>query len=99
VVKTEIVEEEEKIRIEKTIPEFERKLGQYLNSFNKFILEAVEHIKRSPYPYDANAPLSQARAVLKGILEMAKETKLLEDRLVKLTKTEKKLLKKEQKTA
>ena len=99
VVKTEIVEEEEKIRIEKTILEFERKLAQYLNSFNKFILEAVEHIKRSPYPYDANAPLSQARAVLKGILEMAKETKLLEDRLVKLTKTEKKLLKKEQKTA
>jgi hypothetical protein len=99
VVKTEIVEEEEKIRIEKAILEFERKLGQYLNSFNKFILEAVEHLKRSLYPYDANAPLSQARAVLKGILEMAKETKLLEDRLIKLTKTERKLLKKEQKTA
>jgi len=53
----------------------------------------------SPYPYDANAPLAKARTVLKDILEMAKETKALEEKLIRLTKSEKKLLKKERKTA
>jgi hypothetical protein len=99
IIKAEIREEEEKIRIEKTIFEYETRLGQYLNSFNGFLMEAVDHIRGSPYPYDANAPLSRARIVLKDILEMAKETKALEDKLIRLTKAEKKLLKKEQKTA
>jgi len=57
-VKKEIVEGEVKLKIEKAILEFERKLGNYLNSFNQSILEAVEHIRGSMYPYDANAPLS-----------------------------------------
>ena len=62
-------------------------------------MEAVNHIRGSPYPYDANAPLSRARIVLKDILEMAKETKALEEKLIRLTKEEKKLLKKERETA
>ena len=99
IVKAEIREEEEKIRIEKTILEYETKLGQYLNSFNGFLMQAVDHIRGSPYPYDANAPLVRARVVLKDILEMAKETKALEEKLIRLTKSEKKLLKKERKTA
>ena len=99
IVKAEIREEEEKIRIEKAILEFETRLGQYLNSFNGFLMEAVDHIRGSPYPYDANAPLVRARVVLKDILEMAKETKALEEKLVRLTKSEKKLLKKERETA
>jgi len=99
IVKAEIREEEEKIRIEKAIFEYETRLGQYLKSFNGFLMEAVDHIRGSLYPYDANTPLSKARVVLKDILEMAKETKALEDKLIRLTKSEKKLLKKEQKTA
>ena len=99
IVKAEIREEEEKIRTEKTILEYETRLGQYLNSFNGFLMQAVDHIRGSPYPYDANAPLAKARVVLKDILEMTKETKSLEDKLIKLTKSEKKLLKKERKTA
>ena len=59
----------------------------------------MEHIKSSPYPYDANAPLARARVVIKDILEMAKETKVLEEKLISLTKAEKKLLKKERETA
>ena len=55
--------------------------------------------KTGDYPYDANTPLSKARVVLKDILEMAKETKVLEEKLIRLTKSEKKLLKKERKTA
>ena len=99
IVKAEIREEEEKIRIEKTILEYETRLGQYLKSFNAFLMEAVDHIRGSPYPYDANTPLAKARTVLKEILEMTKETKALEDKLIRLTKSEKKLLKKERKTA
>jgi hypothetical protein len=99
IVKAEIREEEEKIRIEKTILEYETRLGQYLNSFNGFLMQAVDHIRGSPYPYDSNAPLVRARVVLKDILEMVKETKALEEKLIRLTKEEKKLLKKERKTA
>ena len=99
IVKAEIREEEEKIRIEKMILEYETRLGQYLNSFNGFLMQAVDHIRGSPYPYDANAPLVRARVVLKDILEMAKGTKALEEKLIRLTKSEKKLLKKERKTA
>jgi hypothetical protein len=99
IVKTEIREEEEKIRIEKSILDYETRLGQYLNSFNGFLMEAVGHIRGSPYPYDANAPLVRARVVLKDIFEMAKEIKVLEEKLVSLTKSKKKLLKKERETA
>ena len=99
IVKAEIREEEEKIRIEKSILEYETRLGQYLKPFNGFLMQAVDHIRGSPYPYDANAPLVRARVVLKDILEMAKETKALEEKLIRLTKSEKKLLKKERKTA
>jgi len=99
IVKAEIRQEEEKIRIEKAIFEYETRLGHYLKTFNGFLMEAVNHIRGSPYPYDANAPLAKARTVLKDILVMAKETKALEEKLISLTKSEKKLLKKERKTA
>ena len=49
-------------------------------------MQAVAHIRGSPYPYDANAPLVRSRAVLKDILEMAKETKALEEKLIRLIK-------------
>ena len=95
----EIADEEEKIRMEKSILGFEERLNQYMNSFNEFIRLSVEHLRASPYPLDAEPHLAKARVILKDISEMLKETKSLEEKLVKLTKVEKVLLKKEKKTA
>jgi hypothetical protein len=60
-------------------------------------------LREPPIPYGdhfgaKNAPLAKARTVLKDILEMAKKTKALDEKLMRLTKAEKKLLKKEQET-
>ena len=96
-IKAEISGEEEKIGIEKTIFEFERKLGQFLGSFNKFIMTAVDQIRGSLYPYDAKAYIQKAESVLRDILGMIKETKELEEKLISLVKIEKKLLRKERK--
>jgi len=96
-VKSETEGEEEKLRIERTIFEFERKLTQALNSFNQYLKAAIEHIRSSPYPYDAIHPLSEAKKVLNNIFSMIKETGQLEEKLIALTKTEKNLLKKEKK--
>jgi hypothetical protein len=97
-VKSEIEGEEEKLRIERTIFEFERKLMQALNSFNQHLKSAIEHIRNSPYPYDSIHPLSEAKKILSNIINMIKETGELEEKLVSLVKTEKKLLKKEKTT-
>jgi len=91
----ELEGQEGKLRLEKSIFEIERKLGQGLNSLHQLLRAAVDHIKRSPYPYDAKGPLTQAKAVLNEILGLIKEAKALEDKLVGLVKAEKKLLKKE----
>jgi hypothetical protein len=98
-IKAEIEGEEEKLRIEKSIFEFERKLTQALNSFNQFVKATIEHIRSSPYPYDAIHPLAEAKKVLSSIVAMIKETGQLEERLEDLVKTEKKLLKRERLTA
>lgn len=81
--------------LEKSIFELERKLGHGLNSLHQLLRAAVDRIKRSPYPFDAKQPLSQARAVLNEILALIKEAEVLEDKLVGLVKAERKLLKKE----
>jgi len=94
-LKVEIEQEEEKLKIEKVIYNFEIRLGQYLDSFNKLVMTAIDRIKVSPYPYDAKTYLSKARVLLKDILKMLKETKALEKRLIRLTNIEKKFLKKE----
>jgi len=98
ILKKEIVDEEEKLKIENSIFEFEERLGQYMNLFNQLIAQSVEHIRASPYPLDAEPHLAKARVILKDISEMLRETKSLEEKLVKLTKAEKMLLKKEKKT-
>ena len=95
----ELQGQEEKLRLEKSIFEIETKLGQGLNSLHQFLSAAVDRFKRSPYPYDAKGPLSQARAVLNDILALIKEAKALEDKLVGLVKAERKLLKKERDVA
>jgi len=99
VVRSELAGEEEKIRMEKAIFDFEKKLAQYLTSFNQCLTSAVDHLRSSPYPYDAKPYLEKARVALKDIMEMLKETKSLEEKLIRLTKVEKKFLKKERKTA
>ena len=43
-----------------------------MNSFNKYVIQAVEHIRASPYPYDAKPYLNKARIILKEILEITK---------------------------
>ena len=98
-LKAEIAGEEEKLEIDKAIFEFEKKLGQSLNTFNQYIMAAVDHIKNSAYPYDAKPPLTKARMILKDIFEILEKTKTLEEKVIKLTKMEKKLLKKEKEDA
>ena len=66
-----------------------------MNSFNKYVSRAVEHIRGSSYPYDAKLYLEKARIILKEIIQMLKDIKVIEDKLIELTKAEKGLLKKE----
>lgn len=98
-IQEEIEGEEEKIKIEKTVFELDRRLVQAFNAFNKYIGGSLVHLRESPYPSDALPQLSQAGKVLQGILGMIKEAEVLEEKLVALGKQEKKLLKKELETA
>ena len=98
-IQVEMEEEEGKLKIEKAIFELDRRLAQALGAFNQYIMAAMNHIRGSPYPYDATPQISQAGAVLKSILAIIKETETLEEKLVTLGKAEKKLLKKERDVA
>ena len=95
ILKAEIRDEEEKLRIERAIVELEQKLGSYVNVFNERLGLSLQHIRNSPYPYDAKPCLAKARVILKDISEILKEIKILEGEIIKLTKLEKRLLKKE----
>ena len=95
ILKAAIKDEEKKLRIEKTIIEFEQKLGQYVNIFNERLGLSLQHIRNSDYPYDAKPYLARARVILKDISEILKEIRVLEEEIIKLTKLEKRLLKKE----
>ncbi|PKN62620.1 MAG: hypothetical protein CVU57_23515 [Deltaproteobacteria bacterium HGW-Deltaproteobacteria-15] len=98
-IQEELEGEEEKIKIEKTIFELDRRLIQAFNAFNKYVGGSLVHLRESPYPYDALPQLSQAGKVLQSIMAMIKEAEALEEKLVALGKLEKKLLKKELETA
>jgi tRNA(Ile)-lysidine synthase TilS/MesJ len=98
VLRAELAEEEEKIRMEQAIFDFEKALEQDLSSFNRYLAGAVDHLRRSPYPYDAKPYLEKARGLIKDMMHMLKEMKSLEDTLIRLTRVEKEFLKKEQKT-
>jgi hypothetical protein len=99
ILKEEMIGEEEKLKIEKAIFGFEEKLNHYVDSFNKNLGLAIDHLKASPYPYDVKPYLSNALLVLKEISEILKEMKILEEKLVSLSTREKKLLKKEKQIA
>jgi rubrerythrin len=98
-VKGEIADIEEKLAIEQAVFEIERRLLQALNSFNQSLRQAMERVANSLYPYDAVSHLSQARQVLKGIMDLVQEAKALEERILGLIKAEKNLLKQELKTS
>ena len=70
-----------------------------MNSFNQHLKSAIEHIRKSSYPYDGIHPLAEAKKVLVNIFNMIKETGQLEEKLVSLVKAEKKLLKREREIA
>ena len=53
------------------------------------------HLGQPEQLFEVKDNLAKARVVLKDISEMLKETKTLEEKIVKLTKAEKVLLKKE----
>jgi hypothetical protein len=97
-LEAEIAEEEEKLKIEKSIIAFDERLAEFVDAFNKRIELAVEQMKASAYPHDAKVHLLNARVILKEMSQMLKEVKTLEKKLISLVKKEKKLLKKEKKT-
>jgi hypothetical protein len=76
-----------------------RTLGKYLTSFSQSLTSAIDHLRSFPYPYDAKPYLEKARIVLKDIIEIIKETKSLEEKLIRLTTVERKFLEKERETA
>jgi hypothetical protein len=59
----------------------------------------VEQLGRPENLFEVKDNLAKARVVLNDISEMLKETKSLEEKLVELTKAEKRLLNKEKETA
>ena len=99
ILEAEIAEEEEKLKIEKSIIAFEERLAEFVDAFNKRIEMAVGQMKASAYPQDAKVHLLNARVILKEMSQMLKEVKALEKKLVSLVKKEKKLLKREKDTA
>ena len=98
ILKSEIAREEEKIRIEKAVIDFQSRLDQYLYSFNRFIGSAIAKMKGPGHPVDAVPYLSKARVILRDLLDMIKKMKTVEDKLISLTTEERRLLKKEKKT-
>ena len=94
-LEAEISAEEEKIEIDRKVMGFEEKTDQYVGRFNNNLGQAVECMRGSAYPYDAKPYLEKARIILKDIFGMLKEIKIMEDRLIEITKMEEKLLKKE----
>jgi hypothetical protein len=92
-------QEEEKLKIGKTIFDLEERLNQYIDSFNKFLRMAVDRVGKPEYLFEVKDNLAKARVVLKDITEILQIAKTLEKKLVSLTKTEQKLLKKEKESA
>lgn len=97
ILKVEMKGEQEKLKIEKTINQLESRLNRCIIYLNEHLRLANQKMKNSPYPYDAKPSLVKAREALKEILEISKETKIMEKKLVRLTKTEKKWLNNEKK--
>jgi len=94
-IEAEIAQEEEKLKIEKSIFAFEERLAEFIDAFNKRIELALEQMSASAYPHAARVHLLNAKVILKEMSQMLEEMKSLEDKLISLVKKEKKFLKKE----
>ena len=64
ILETEIAEEEEKLKIEKSIIAFEQRLAEFVDAFNKRIKMAVEQMGASAYPHDARVHLTAVRLTI-----------------------------------
>lgn len=94
-LKKEIADDEEKIKIEKTVLQLEDNFLEKVKIFNHAIGSAVETLKSSRYPLDAAPHISKSEAILKEIFSMLRGAEKLEQKLLDITQSEEKLLKKE----
>jgi hypothetical protein len=95
----EIFLEEEKLKAESDVVALEQKLEQGMGAFNNIMRQTVQVLNSSAYPAEAVPPLSQARMILKDIMDVIEKMKKCEENLERLTKNEKNNLKVEMKTA
>ncbi|MFH0961049.1 MAG: hypothetical protein V1897_20385 [Pseudomonadota bacterium] len=96
-LEAEIRGEEEKLKIESTVMELEKKIEQCFAPFNQKVNLSVQHMRNSNYPYDAKTYIEEAMVILKEIIKIIKEMVKIEEKLVEISEDEKKLLKKEKK--
>jgi hypothetical protein len=99
VLEKEIFMEVEKIKIEQNVIALEQKLEQGMSYFNNLLRQAVQVLNSTAYPADAIQHLSQARMGLKDTFSIIDEMRRFEDKLIQLTKNEKRLLKDEKNKA
>ena len=95
ILNLEIQQEQEKLKIGKTIIEHEQMLDQWINSFIKLIETSIQHMRGTMYYQKVKEYLSEARIILARISELIQKMKIFEEKLIKITEEEKKLLKKE----
>ena len=99
ILKVEIRAEEEKLRMEKEVSEHENVIAQGTGTLNRLLTAAMERLRESRYPYDAKPYIAEARTRAREIIEGVRKLKELEKRLVRMVKTEERLLNKEAVTA
>jgi len=95
----EILMEEEKMKAEANIMVLEQRLEQCLSSFNNLVRQSIQVFNSTAYPGGAIPVLSKARLVLKDTIGIIDEMRRFEDKLLQLTKNEKRILKDEKNTA
>lgn len=95
----EILMEEEKMKAEANIMALEQRLEQCLSSFNNLVRQSIQVLNSTAYPGGAIPVLSKARLVLKDTISIIDEMRRFEDKLLQLTKNEKRILKDEKNTA
>lgn len=98
ILQKEIDREKEKIRIEKAVSGFQSRADHYLYSLNAS-LDSASVKMGTGYPYDAHAHIVRARIVVKDLMEMIKEVKAVENKLLHLIDIERSLMKKERKAS
>jgi len=93
----EISQEEEKIHFEQIVMNAQSRMEQLLRTFNQFLESAIRKMQAG-FPYDSIPYLSKARVLLKDFSGMIQDIRHLENKIIDLIKTEKRLLERERKT-